>query len=121
MMHCACLQGFPDYFALVGQQTGAPSAFNSQVRSGSQDARYTQMGNAVCPLVSAAMGRCLARSASHNHPADADQFVISVPDPDYVEVTLFPHPTVDACLLVAALDTCCLQLHEEWLARSWAV
>lgn len=85
-MHWGCLQGFPDYFALVGQQMGAPSAFNSHLRSGSLEARYMQMGNAVCPLVSAAMGRCLARSASHNHPEDAEQFVVSVPDPDYVEV-----------------------------------
>ena len=84
------MQGFPDHFALVGQQTGAAAAFNSQVRSACQNERYTQMGNAVCPLVSAAMGRCLVRAADHHHPGDADQFVLSVPDPDYDEVLLPP-------------------------------
>lgn len=47
------------------------------------------MGNAVCPQVASALGRCLALAAMHQTPPGA--MLLSVPDSDYDEVCLLLH------------------------------
>ena len=42
-----------------------------QVRHGAIVVRYQQLGNAVCPLVAAALGRCLAKAAVGASPHGA--------------------------------------------------
>lgn len=42
------------------------------------------MGNAVCPQVASALGRCLALAALHETPSGA--MLLNAPDPDYDEV-----------------------------------
>ncbi len=44
------------------------------------------MGNAVCPMVASALGRCLALAAQEEAPSSVDEAVVSVPDPDYLQV-----------------------------------
>ena len=77
------MQGFPDYFTFVGH--GGDKA-SSWVRNDSVTHRYQQLGNAVCPLVAEALGRCLALAAAGKAPSDA--FVVSVPNEEYDEVWL---------------------------------
>lgn len=48
--------------------------------------RYQQMGNAVCPMVASALGRCLALAAVGEAPESLEQAVVPVPDPDFVQV-----------------------------------
>lgn len=43
-----------------------------------------QMGNAVCPQVAAALGRCLALAALHASPPG--KMLLAVPDKEYDEV-----------------------------------
>lgn len=45
------------------------------------------MGNAVCPMVASALGRCLALAAVGAAPHDVEQAVVPVPDPEYAEVS----------------------------------
>lgn len=45
------------------------------------------MGNAVCPMVASALGRCLVLAAAGAAPSNVEQAVVSVPDPDYVQVS----------------------------------
>jgi hypothetical protein len=45
-----------------------------------------QMGNAVCPQVAAALGRCLATAALHEAPPG--QMLVPVPDAEYDTVRL---------------------------------
>jgi hypothetical protein len=42
------------------------------------------MGNAVCPQVAAALGRCLALAAVHG--SRPGEMLAAVPDPEYLEV-----------------------------------
>lgn len=49
------------------------------------------MGNAVCPMVASALGRCLALAVVGAAPESLEQAVVSVPDPAFVEVSLL-HP-----------------------------
>ena len=91
-------QGFPDYFALAASTLGTGQKFNSHVRSDCITDRYTQMGNAVSPLVAAALGRCCIRAASRLYPEDRDQFIIPAPDPEYDEVRCNHH--MHACLSI---------------------
>lgn len=42
------------------------------------------MGNAVCPQVASALGRCLALAVLHETPSGA--MLLNAPDPDYDEV-----------------------------------
>ena len=44
------------------------------------------MGNAVCPMVASALGRCLALAALGTAPESLDQAVIAIPDPDFEKV-----------------------------------
>lgn len=44
------------------------------------------MGNAVCPMVASALGRCLALAAVGDAPESMDEAVVSVPDPDFQQV-----------------------------------
>ncbi|KAL3146940.1 hypothetical protein ABBQ38_014910 [Trebouxia sp. C0009 RCD-2024] len=74
-------QGFPDYFALVGVATQG----KSWVRNNSLVDRYQQMGNAVCPMVASALGRCLALAVVAEAPESLEQAVVSVPDPEFVQ------------------------------------
>ena len=74
------MQGFPDYFTFVGH--GGDKA-SSWVRNDSVTHRYQQLGNAVCPLVAEALGRCLALAAAGKAPSGA--FVVSVPNEEYDE------------------------------------
>lgn len=53
--------------------------------------RYQQMGNAVCPMVASALGRCLALAAVGAAPESLEQAVVSVPDPAFVQVKVL-HP-----------------------------
>ena len=46
------------------------------------------MGNAVCPMVASALGRCLALAAEGAAPAPLDHPVVAVPNPEWVEVGL---------------------------------
>lgn len=48
--------------------------------------RYQQMGNAVCPMVASALGRCLALAVVGAVPDSLEQAVVSVPDPAFVQV-----------------------------------
>lgn len=45
------------------------------------------MGNAVCPMVASALGRCLALAALGAGPESLEQAVTSVPDPDFIKVS----------------------------------
>ena len=54
----------------------------------SLDFRYQQMGNAVCPMVASALGRCLALAVVAAAPDSLEQAVVSVPDPTFVKVSL---------------------------------
>lgn len=76
------LQGFPDYFALAADLKGREH--KSWVRSSNLAARYQQLGNAVCPLVANALGRCLALAARGKLPIGAH--VVKMPDPEFEEV-----------------------------------
>lgn len=49
--------------------------------------RYQQMGNAVCPMVASALGRCLALAALGEGPTSVDEAVVAVPDLDYLRVS----------------------------------
>jgi len=49
--------------------------------------RYQQMGNAVCPMVASALGRCLALAALGEGPASVDEAVVAVPDLEYLRVS----------------------------------
>ena len=76
-------QGFPDYHvfcAKVGIKTGR------WVRNQTLVQRYQMIGNAVCPAVAAALGRCLALAAVGESPPG--QEFISVPDEEYDEVRM---------------------------------
>ncbi|KAL0040722.1 hypothetical protein WJX79_003028 [Trebouxia sp. C0005] len=78
----ARMQGFPDYFALVGlgnQQAGR------YYRNATLDDRYQQMGNAVSPCVASALGRCLLLAAVAEAPPDVDHAVVAVPDPELLQ------------------------------------
>ncbi|KAL0043430.1 hypothetical protein WJX79_004501 [Trebouxia sp. C0005] len=75
-------QGFPDYFALVG----VANMSKSWVRNDSLEDRYQQMGNAVCPMVASALGRCLALAALGEGPSSVDEAVVAVPDLEYLQV-----------------------------------
>lgn len=59
---------------------------NSWVRNNSLTARYQQLGNAVCPLVADALGRCLALAALGQAPVDS--FVVTVPGKEHHAVSL---------------------------------
>ena len=93
------MQGFPDYFTFVGH--GGDKA-SSWVRNDSVTHRYQQLGNAVCPLVAEALGRCLALAAAGKAPSGV--FVVSVPNEEYDEVWLrlmecrHPHGHAADCL-----------------------
>ena len=52
------------------------------------DFRYQQMGNAVCPMVASALGRCLALAVVGKAPESLEQAVVSVPDPAFLHVRL---------------------------------
>lgn len=45
------------------------------------------MGNAVCPMVASALGRCLALAALGAGPESLEQAVTPVPDPDFIKVS----------------------------------
>ncbi|PRW44284.1 DNA (cytosine-5)-methyltransferase CMT1 isoform A [Chlorella sorokiniana] len=79
----ARVQGFPDYHVLLARPPNAakPKRF---IRSAFYTQRYQQMGNAVCPQVASALGRCLALAALHETPQGA--MLLSVPDPEYDEM-----------------------------------
>lgn len=47
------------------------------------------MGNAVCPMVASALGRCLALAAVGEAPLSLEQAVVPVPDPEFDQVTAF--------------------------------
>ncbi len=49
--------------------------------------RYQQMGNAVCPMVASALGRCLALAALGEGPTSVDEAVVAVPDLEYLRVS----------------------------------
>ncbi len=93
------MQGFPDYFTFVGH--GGDKA-SSWVRNDSVTHRYQQLGNAVCPLVAEALGRCLALAAAGKAPSGV--FIVSVPNEEYDEVCLclmecwHPHSHATECL-----------------------
>jgi DNA (cytosine-5)-methyltransferase 1 len=53
----ARIQGFPDRFHF----TTAPAGTPGQYRNGARHSRYRQVGNAVPPLLGAALGRAVAR------------------------------------------------------------
>ncbi|BDA50272.1 probable DNA (cytosine-5)-methyltransferase 3 [Coccomyxa sp. Obi] len=71
-------QGFPDYFVLAGISNQGQDTW---VRNKCLTERYQQMGNAVCPLVADALGRCLALAARGKCPPS--EFVLSVPSTEY--------------------------------------
>lgn len=48
------------------------------------------MGNAVCPMVASALGRCLALAVAGEASDSLEQAVVSVPDPDFVQVRALP-------------------------------
>jgi hypothetical protein len=75
------LQGFPDYFALAAKVNPRQKTW---VRNVSLTERYQQLGNAVCPLVADALGRCLALAARGRLPVG--QHIVSVPNPEFEEV-----------------------------------
>ncbi|KAK9823255.1 hypothetical protein WJX72_001381 [[Myrmecia] bisecta] len=77
-------QGFPDYFALVGKVKDTKTGRRTWVRSDCLTQRYIQMGNAVCPLVSSALGRGLALAAVGKAPQG--QAVVSMPNVEYDQV-----------------------------------
>ena len=54
------------------------------------------MGNAVCPMVASALGRCLALAVVGLAPEPLEQAVVSVPDPAFVKVGLL-HPNAWLC------------------------
>ena len=47
------------------------------------------MGNAVCPMVASALGRCLALAVVGAAPESLEQAVVSLPDPAFVEVASY--------------------------------
>ncbi len=77
-----CTQGFPDYFVLAGISNQGQDTW---VRNKCLTERYQQMGNAVCPLVADALGRCLALAARGKCPPS--EFVLSVPSAEYEQVS----------------------------------
>ncbi|KAI3428460.1 hypothetical protein D9Q98_007286 [Chlorella vulgaris] len=74
----ARMQGFPDYHVLLAKPKTSTSRF---IRNPNLTQRFQQMGNAVCPQVAAALGRCLALASLHQTPSGA--MLVSVPDPEY--------------------------------------
>lgn len=59
------------------------------------------MGNAVCPQVAAALGRCLALAAVHG--SRPGEMLAAVPDPEYLEVgSAMPRPCPGFLLLLLA-------------------
>ena len=61
----ARLQGFPDCFHI----TTAPPGTAGQLKNGARHSRYRQVGNAVPPLLAAAVGRQLADALRAGTPA----------------------------------------------------
>lgn len=96
------LQGFPDYFTFVG--IGAKNA-TSWVRNNSLTSRYQQLGNAVCPMVAEALGRCLAQAALGEAPVGG--FVVTTPNLEFDRVRppafLFNNMAVAALAALAHL------------------
>jgi hypothetical protein len=78
-------QGFPDYWALVGMDSGKNSGSN---RSGSVSSRYAQIGNAVAPPVARKLGLALIYSLTVDpakttfHGTMEDESVVAVRDPE---------------------------------------
>jgi DNA (cytosine-5)-methyltransferase 1 len=60
----ARIQGFPDDFHF----TTAPPGTQGQYKNGARHSRYRQVGNAVPPLLSAAIGRCIAQMLGQTQP-----------------------------------------------------
>lgn len=65
------------------------------------------MGNAVCPMVASALGRCLALAVVGAAPESLEQAVVSVPDPAFVQVRV---------VHTAALS-CCRSCRQQGLSR----
>lgn len=78
-------QGFPDYWAFVGMDSGKNSGSN---RSGSVASRYAQIGNAVAPPLARKLGLALIhsltidRSKTTFHGTKEDESVVAVRDPE---------------------------------------
>ena len=78
-------QGFPDYWAFVGLDSGKNSGSN---RSGSVPSRYAQIGNAVAPPVARKIGLALIYSLTIDpakatfHGTKEDESVVAVRDPE---------------------------------------
>ena len=73
--------------------------------------RYTQVGNAVCPQVASALGRCLAKAAVGAVPAGCA--VMDLRDPAYEEVSSVSLPLSCVASLLTAL-------HPAWAGQHMA-
>ena len=62
------------------------------------------MGNAVCPTVASALGRCLALAALGTAPDSLDDAVIPIPDPDFEKV--WQHSQLCGITSLAHLTLC---------------
>eukprot|EP00891_Asterochloris_glomerata_P003939 jgi/Astpho2/3939/fgenesh1_pg.00063_%23_13_t len=76
-------QGFPDYHVLVGVTSGDNK--KTWVRHASLKDRYQQIGNAVSPLVAAALGRGLLVAARREAPTAVEDTVQYLPSPELAE------------------------------------
>lgn len=75
-------QGFPDYHVFCADLSRGGR--NRWVRNSTLTQRYQMIGNAVCPEVASALGRCLALAATGESPPG--ECYIQVPNPAYLQV-----------------------------------
>lgn len=71
------------------------------------------MGNAVCPMVASALGRCLAVAALGEGPTSVDEAVVAVPDLEYLTVSgrLQSHQTCTCFVITCFVITCFESVH----------